>query len=67
MIAYLGNEEVVLVQVPRGTHRTALEHNLDLQTLALTAVMDRIRAASLADHMSRSIQMKFYQKTLNAE
>jgi hypothetical protein len=67
MIAYLGNEEVVLVQVPRGTHRIALEHDLDLQGLALAAVLDRIRAASLASHMSRSIQMKFYQKTLNAE
>jgi hypothetical protein len=67
MIAYLGNEEVVLVGLPRGSHSIAALNHIDLQEIALKACIDRIRAASLADHMSRSIQMKFYQKTLNAE
>jgi hypothetical protein len=64
---YLGNEEVVLVQLPKGSHAIAASNHIDLQETALKALTDRLRAASLADHMMRSVQMKFYQKTLNAE
>lgn len=67
MIAYLGNEEVVLIQVPRGTHNQAIRLGLDLQALALDAVISRVRAASLASNMMTRTQMRFGQKTLNAE
>lgn len=66
-IVYLGNEEVVMIQVPRGFHSLAAVHGVDLQDIALKAVVERLRAVSLADHMSRSIQMKFGQARLNAE
>jgi hypothetical protein len=67
MMMYLGNEEVVLVQVPRGSHAIAASNHIDLQETALKALTERLRAASIADHMSRSIQMKFNQKTLIAD
>jgi hypothetical protein len=48
---FLGNEEVLLIQLPRGTHAVAERLKIDLGKLALTAVIDRVRAGSLADHM----------------
>jgi hypothetical protein len=65
MIAYLGNEEVVIVQLPRGSHAIAAVNHIDLQETALKALIERLRAASIADHMSRSIQMKFGHRHLN--
>lgn len=67
MIAYLGNEEVVFVQVPRGTHNQATRLGLDLQALALDAVISRVRAASLASQMMDRTQTRFGQSRLNAE
>jgi hypothetical protein len=64
MIAYLGNEECVIIQLPRGSHAIAASNQIDLQETALKALIERLRAASLADHMSRSIQMKFGQNNL---
>jgi hypothetical protein len=48
---FLGNEEVLLIQLPRGTHAVAERLKIDLGKLALAAVIDRVRAGSLADHM----------------
>jgi hypothetical protein len=53
MICYLGNEEVLLIQLPRGTHAIAERLKIDLRKLALTAVIDRVRAGSLADNMMK--------------
>jgi len=64
MILYLGTEEVCMVNLPKGFHHMAAVHGIDLQKVALDAVIDRVRAASLADHMSKSIQMKFGQSNL---
>jgi hypothetical protein len=61
---YLGNEEVVLIQVPRGTHTQALKHDLNLQEMALQAIVERVRAASLADHMLQRSQLKLGQNNL---
>ena len=63
-IMYLGNEEVVMVSLPRGSHLIAATNHIDLQETALKACIERIRAASIADHMSKSIQTKFGQKSL---
>lgn len=54
MITHVGGEEVVLVIVPRGFHATAAVHGLDLQETALNAVVERVRAASLATQMLKT-------------
>jgi hypothetical protein len=63
-IMYLGNEEVVLIQIPRGFHALAAQNHIDLKEVALMACTERVRAAQISDHMSKSIQMKFGQKLL---
>jgi hypothetical protein len=67
MITNIGGDEVVLVIVPRGTHHQALKHNIDLQLLALTAIVDRVRSAAIANQMLDRTQMRFGQRRLNAE
>jgi hypothetical protein len=64
MIMMLGNEEVVVIQIPRGSHAVARRLGIDLIDIAGTAVTNRLRAASIADHMSRSIQKKFNQSEI---
>jgi hypothetical protein len=51
---YLGNQECVLIHIPQGFHNIAEMHHIDLQAVALAAVIDRVRAASLATHMLKS-------------
>jgi hypothetical protein len=51
MICYIGTEEVVLVPVPRGTHQVACRLHIDLQKVGEIAIIERVRAASLADHL----------------
>lgn len=48
---HIGGDEVVLVIVPRGTHNTAAVHGIDLQELAIKAIVERVRAATLASQM----------------
>jgi hypothetical protein len=64
MIMMLGNEEVVIIQIPRGSHAVAHRLGINLIDIAGTAVTNRLRAASIADHMSRSIQKKFNQSEI---
>jgi hypothetical protein len=64
MITQIGGDEIVMIVVPRGSHRMAAVNNLDLQQIALDAVVSRVRASSIASHMARSIQMKFHQTSL---
>lgn len=54
MITHIGGDEVVLIIVPRGFHTTAAAHKIDLQETALQAVIERVRAASLATHMLKT-------------
>lgn len=54
MITHIGGDEVVLVIVPRGTHTAAAVHGIDLQELAIKAIVERVRAASLATHMLKT-------------
>jgi hypothetical protein len=64
-IMYLGNEEVAVIQLPRGFHALAAKNEININAVALDAIIDRVRSACLADHMSKSVQTKFGQKSLH--
>lgn len=47
----IGNDEIVVIVVPLGYHILMKRFNIDAQTVCREALIDRVRAALIADNM----------------